>query len=236
MSDLLPLGHSTWETITHLGSAGLILPVWLLAAWGVWWGGQRSALQVWGLSLCAAAGLTLITKLMFMGWGYGIAAVNFTGISGHALLATSVLPPLLGALLAPQGGRLRWLSAGLGLALAVLVGVSRVKLGAHSWSEVMSAWLLGTAVSACALLALGRLNPAPPWARLLPLALLLAFAGRQVTYLPTHEWEMRLAIRLSGAEKPFTREQLKASGGWRARSQASNTSSLSDRPQSFASH
>jgi len=220
MSELFPLGYRTWETITHLGSAGLILPVWLLAALGLWRGGQRSALLCWGLSLGLAASLTLLTKLMFMGWGYGIAAVNFTGISGHAVLATSVLPPLLGAFLAPQGGRLRVLLALLGWSLAILVGVSRVKLGAHSWSEVMSAWLLGTLVSGAALLALGRLNPTPSWARWLPLALLLAFAGRQVTYLPTHEWEMQLAIRLSGAEKPFTREQLKASGGWRARAQA----------------
>lgn len=220
MSELFPLGYRTWETITHLGSAGLILPVWLLAAVGIWWGGQRNALQVWGLGLGLAAGLTLLTKLMFMGWGYGIAAVNFTGISGHALLATSVLPPLLGAFLAPQGGRLRILAALLGGALALLVGVSRVKLGAHSWSEVMSAWLLGSLVSTAALLSLRHLSPAPRWVRWAPLALLWVFAGRQVAYLPTHEWEMQLAIRLSGAEKPFTREQLKASGGWRARAQA----------------
>ncbi|WP_084461431.1 phosphatase PAP2 family protein [Curvibacter gracilis] len=212
MIDWLPSTSHEWEIITRLGSAGLMLPVWLLTWGGVWWARERLAAAVWLLSLGVAVALTLVSKTLFIGWGIGIAAWDFTGFSGHTLLATSVLPILFSVLLAPQQRAWRWLTAAAGLALAALVGVSRVELGAHSVSEVVSAWLLGAMVCLCTLQTLGRMKPLPRLAGVFPLALLL-LAGRGAPHLPTHEWEVRIALKLSGAERPYTREQLQQQSG-----------------------
>lgn len=219
MIDWLPSTSHEWEIITRLGSAGLMLPVWLLTWTGVWWARERLAAAVWLLSLGLAVAVTLVSKTLFIGWGIGIAAWDFTGFSGHTLLATSVLPILFSVVLAPQHRAWRWLTASAGLMLAALVGVSRVALGAHSVSEVVSAWLLGALVSLCTLHALGRMKPLPRLAGAAALALLL-LAGRGAPHLPTHEWEVRIALKLSGAERPYTREHLQQqSGGPRGRAQ-----------------
>lgn len=212
MIDWLPITLQTWENITSLGSAGLMLPVWVLTWLGVWLARERLAAGVWLLTLGVAVALTLISKTLFIGWGIGIAAWDFTGFSGHTLLATSVFPILCSLLLAPQQRQWRWLTAALGLGLAALVAVSRVVLGAHSVSEVVLAWLLGSVVCACTLVALGRIKPFPRLVGLLPLGLLL-LAGHEAPHLPTHEWEVRIALKLSGAERPYTREQLQQQSG-----------------------
>jgi len=154
MTDLSPFTIATsgygWRAVTHLGAAGLLLPVFAAQMVGLWsW--QRALATRWALAVAMAASVALLTKCLFFGSGLGIAALNFTGISGHALLATSIYPVLF-SIHAPQNSP-RWQRAGLYLglavavAVAVAVGVSRIVLGAHSASEVWSAWGLGLLVS-----------------------------------------------------------------------------------------
>lgn len=201
--------HAAWWMLTHLGSAGYVLPVVLMLALGLWRAGQRQAVQVWGLGLGLAAGLTLASKLLFMGWGLGVAELDFTGCSGHTLLATAVLPVLAAALLTPAGGPARRWVALAGWGLAALVGVSRVVLGAHSVSEVLAGGLLG---SLCSAWTLRHLQPTPAPLHLgWPLWLLLALAWwpQGSGHVSTHQIETRLALALSGHERPYTREQLR---------------------------
>jgi hypothetical protein len=93
----------------------------------------------------------------------------------------------------------------IGLMLAVGVGISRVVLGAHSDSEVATAWILGLSVSGLALSAMKTPVQRPWFARLAPLVLLLAFGSATSNYLPTHDWEIELSLLLSGHSKPYTR-------------------------------
>jgi membrane-associated phospholipid phosphatase len=198
-----------WHGFTRLGEAQLLLPALLLAA--LWLalqpGGWRPA-GAWLGGTAAAAMLTTATKVAFIGYGLGLAALDFTGISGHAMFAAATLPPLLhlagGALPAP---RRRALLA-LGVALAAAVAVSRVRVQAHSWSEVAAGWALGMAVSALAL----RAGPWPalPLARWLPLLLAAWLLAGIVTAPPsrTHDWVTRLALAQSGRAQPYQRWQL----------------------------
>jgi len=97
--------------------------------------------------LALAAGLTLSSKVAFIGWGLGIASLDFTGISGHAMLSAATWPVMLSILAArfrPAWQR-RAVAAGYGL--AVLVACSRVVLGLHSPFEVMAGFLLGALAS-----------------------------------------------------------------------------------------
>lgn len=179
-----------------------------MAVTGVWCSGQKRAARTWLVALCGATAVTLVSKSLFLGWGVGIAALDFTGVSGHTLLAASVYPTLFNWLLSPVATRWPYRGAALGLALAAVVAVSRVVLGAHSASEVIIAWLMGLVVSGLVLQArVGSVRP--PWyVRGAPLILLMALHSSTATYLPSHNWEVRLALYLSGHDKPFERHQL----------------------------
>src|SRR5438128_493159 len=104
-----------WFFVTRLGEAQILLPAALLFSW---WLARRVAtrpLVQWWLGLLAgAAAITTATKLAFLGWGIGIAALDFTGISGHAMFAAAVYPLLTAALSSPQTPRWRTLAIALG--------------------------------------------------------------------------------------------------------------------------
>jgi membrane-associated phospholipid phosphatase len=80
--------------------------------------------------------------------------------SGHAFGAMVLFPVLaaaLGVLLRPGWGR--WLAQAALLALAVGIGWSRVRLGAHWPSDVLGGWLWGGAI---ALVLIGGFRWVPP--------------------------------------------------------------------------
>lgn len=211
MPDLSPLSLATtdywWRTVTHLGAAGLVLPVFAAQLIGLW-SAQRALATRWALAVLMAASVVMLTKCLFWGWGLGIATLNFTGISGHALLATCLYPVLF-RIHAPQDSP-RLQSAGffLGLAVAVAVGVSRIVLGAHSASEVWSAWAVGLLVSYATVGALQDHWQHSKLARVSPLLLLLALNSGAASYLPSHDLEVKFALAVSGRAKPFTRHKL----------------------------
>lgn len=208
MYSLWEQSASSWRVLTHLGSSSLLLPLFLLVVWGVWRSGHTVAARTWLSGVLAAAVLTLFSKCLFMGWGIGSATLDFTGISGHAVLAASVYPVLLHWLLAPPPVGLRYLGVVVGLLLAAAIAVSRVVLGAHSASEVIIAWCIGLLVSTLAVRAMPQPGRPPGWVRLAPLLLLFSLHTGTATYLPSHAWEVRLSLVLSGHDKPFTRQHL----------------------------
>ena len=200
-----------WSYITHFGAAGLLAPLTALVAAGLWLGGQRAALVIWVTALALGAALVLTTKIAFMGWGIGSAALDFTGISGHATLATSILPVALALLLTRSHRRTRLLGLALGLLVGGLVSWSRVRVGAHSPSEALVGFALGAAIS---VLAVRVLQPpqsaAPRWVAAAGLASMLMFHQALPDQIPTHRWEQRIAMSLSGRSAPYSRDMLHA--------------------------
>ena len=142
-----------WQAYTRLGEAQILLPAALAVyGWTVWRApAARVCASRWLLCVALAAGLTTLTKVAFIGYGLGSARWDFTGLSGHAMFAAAILPVLMRLLVVDQGPtRVRWAVAG-GYALAMLVAVSRVKVDAHSVSEVVGGALCGGTASAIAL-------------------------------------------------------------------------------------
>lgn len=197
-----------WQVLTHMGSASLLLPITVLMVPGFWMSGHRRVVWAWLPALAMAAFLTLVSKLLFMGWGIGITSLNFTGVSGHTVLAASVLPLLLAALCGTWLPRRALWGVALGLCMAIGVAVSRVVLGAHSVSEVSIAWFMGLAVTLWAMPHLAAGLRPHGLVRLAPWVLLLALHTGSATYLPSHSWEVRLALWLSGHNQPFERRDL----------------------------
>ncbi|MBT0570501.1 phosphatase PAP2 family protein [Curvibacter sp. CHRR-16] len=212
------LDDLSWWTITYWGTSGLLLPASALLLWGWWFGAARSAVAHFVPALLACSALTLASKIAFLGWGWGIRAIDFTGFSGHSMLAAAVLPLLTHSLpwpaalyRWPRGSR--YLPALLGGMLSMLVAFSRVELRAHTPSEALAGWLLGLLVSGFTLRTLYRLPPAPlrhPALLLAPLVLLGSLHSPAATYVPTRKLEVRIALLLSGRDKPHTRAEWKA--------------------------
>lgn len=208
----LGLPWDFWTTVTRLGEAQLLLPTGL--ALGAWFAavGARQGAAVWLGLFSLAFGVTTATKIAFIGWGVGVPRLNFTGVSGHAMHAAAVLPLLLRCLAGARGPNARAVAVTAGLAIAALVALSRVVIGAHSASESVAGFVLGGA-AATATLAWARLPslPLPRWL----LGLLLAAQLINPVAAPslrTHDMVTRLALAVSGHEQPYTRGMLRRRG------------------------
>jgi membrane-associated phospholipid phosphatase len=198
-----------WHVLTRLGEAEILLPAAVLTAMALFFRpGTRKLAICWMLLLGAGAAITTASKVAFIGWGLGWAAINFTGISGHALFASAIYPVLTVACGSGASPRRRQWMLALGCGLALLVAVSRVVVGAHSVSEVLAGLLLGGAVGAATLAYFE--NTALAIRPLVPALLLvwMAVTPFQLQASQTHSLVTRLALSLSGHEAPFTRAAL----------------------------
>jgi membrane-associated phospholipid phosphatase len=201
---------SAWIFVTALGSVGVMGPVALIVAAWLALGYRWKYAGAWLALLGAASGLVALSKIAFIGWGIGVRHLDFTGISGHALMSTAVLPVAIFVALLPARGAMRAIGVALGLALGVWVGVSRVVLDAHSVSEVVAGCALGAVVALAFVWAAwraesGKLAPAPVAASLA--AVVVALHGVPV---PTQHWITEIALGLSGHERPYVRASWKA--------------------------
>ncbi len=196
-----------WHLISRFGDTALLLPCAALLLLSLCHRGEWRAARDWCLAFAAAAALTLASKLAFIGWGIGVPALDFTGFSGHSMMAASLLPVLMHRLAPARWPRLGWTAATLGASLALLVGYSRLPLGAHSASEVVGGLALGFAVSGGTLLAAAPRRRRSPRAPLLLLigALLLGVPASGA-HAPTEQWIEQIALYLSGRARAFQRE------------------------------
>ncbi|WP_249405047.1 MULTISPECIES: phosphatase PAP2 family protein [unclassified Stenotrophomonas] len=157
----------------------------------------------WALALSVVGLTVLASKLAFLGWGIGVARLDFTGFSGHAAMSAAVWPMVM---YVAVGRSPRW-AALLGFALAAAIGYSRIPLNAHSWSEIGAGLALGALGTAWVL---GREKK--PWrlpAHWVALALLLGgCVPLMLPQLRTHQAVVELAKMLSGAAKEFDRSAI----------------------------
>jgi hypothetical protein len=115
---------------------------------------------------------------------------------------------LCGALTLGRSRGVRVCALLFGAALAVLVGISRVKVGAHTSSEVIAGWVLGSSVNLAALALLRA--PREPIGVWIPaaLAVWLMIMPARAPASQTHSIVTRLALTLSGHQRPYTRADM----------------------------
>jgi membrane-associated phospholipid phosphatase len=194
-----------WTIITKFGDAVIILPAAVaIGAWLAASGARRLTLY-WIALFGIAAALVTLTKIAFVGWGIGNARFDFTGISGHTTFAMAVIPTLLYLAVPSTATLWRILAALTGIAFALLIGISRLTLHAHSLSEVVLGCALGLAVS-LGFLRLARGHPMPRLHGAAAVGCIAALiAGLYAQAAPTQHWIERVALSLSGHEQPFRR-------------------------------
>ncbi|MDN3919250.1 phosphatase PAP2 family protein [Roseateles violae] len=200
----------SWQWLSRLGEAQILLPLVLLAAAWLWRGAGQGRLALrWLLSLAFVAALTTLSKLAFMGWAWGVADWDFTGLSGHAMFAAACLPMLAWVALARcRRPLVRRAGVALAFALAAAIAYSRLPLRAHSPSELLLGFALGAAASLVSLAGLPRQLPRLPHRLPAALAAALLILPVSAPRSRTHDWVMALSLQLSGREQPYTRESL----------------------------
>jgi membrane-associated phospholipid phosphatase len=194
-----------WNVITNVGDAAIVVPIAAIFGALLWLGKDQRGALVW-LSLFGISSFSVVaTQAAYAGWGVGIRQFDFTGISGHAMGAASVLPLMgyfIGSRFSHSAGVV---AAAFGGLLAMLVALSRVVLGDHSWSEVTSGYAIGAGISV-ATIAFLRTPPRIFAASIvLAIALLAVVLAAQGTRAPSHRLTVRLALYLSGHTAPFER-------------------------------
>ena len=214
---------SFWPLFTRLGEAQILMPLVALAALWLWLGaGQGQLARRWLLAVGCAVALTTASKLAFIGWEVGLADWDFTGISGHAVCSAAVLPMLGWLLVCGRSRPVRRAGVLGGFALAGLIAWSRLAVDAHSSSEAISGFVLGSLASWIALSGLSRSRSAddkpfaaaggpaasaPRWLQAAVIAslLVLPFSAPRSQ---SHDWVTALSMRLSGRSQPFMRHDL----------------------------
>jgi len=206
---------SAWHLVSRVGESSLLMPC-ALAVFAWLQAGRtppdRGNAARWALTFGVAVALVVASKLAYMGWGIGSRALDFTGLSGHSMMAAAVLP-VLACLLVPARHRaLAAAAVAVGAALAVVVGLSRLALHLHSPAEVVAGLGVGFAASAAFIAWSARPLRAAPWMVAGILATLALAAPLPAVSLPTHGVLERIASHLAGRDQPYRRGEWREAG------------------------
>lgn len=202
-----------WRWFVVPGSALCVLPLVLLWGAALWpRADARRAVLCWWTAVAVAVLMAAGSKIAFYGWGTGVRAWDLTCFSGHTVLAFSLWPVALAVLVPARPHGLRLLAVLAGIAFAVLIAVSRVKLRAHPIPEVVAGMMLGGVVAAIGLRALWRHALAPrATATVLGLlvlgAALATLPGGHFPMLPTERWLAHVGAALAGRDAPVDRRR-----------------------------
>ncbi|MET3107077.1 membrane-associated phospholipid phosphatase [Oxalobacteraceae bacterium GrIS 2.11] len=136
-----------WHLLSALGNSIITMPIALAIAIWLYVSKERLMALNWCLLLGVSLVLVVATKIAFIGWGIGIESLDFIGISGHATRGAAVYPVLFyyGLQRAPR--KLNTFPVYCGVVLGILIAISRVMVHAHSISEIVSGWVLGSVVA-----------------------------------------------------------------------------------------
>ena len=202
-----------WPTLhflTYFGDSMLLIPTAIvMAVLMTWKSSERRTVWYWCLVFCATGAIVSLTKVAFMGFGFGSAHLNFTGVSGHTAMSATLWPVMLWLLSGRFSGTLRILAVAFGYLIPILVGVSRLLLSYHSTSEVVTGLILGFTLSSAFLVSQRSVRlqgfSALQLSVALLLPLLLLSQGRLAT---TQQFLQRLSVQIAGIEHPWTRGDL----------------------------
>ncbi len=206
---LIPGPLPAWALLGRLGEAQLLLPamaatvLWLLRT-----PANRPLAAAWVMGMLAAALLTTLSKVAFIGWELGYAPLDFSGLSGHSMFAAAVLPVLMRVAAGHAAPPWPRLAIAAGYLLALLIAVSRLKTGTHSVADVVPGFALGALASAASMrFTLAPRAPALGWlaAGLAAWLLVLPFSA---PVSRSHDWVTQLSLQVSGRDKPYTRYQM----------------------------
>ncbi len=147
--------------LTDFADQAVIVPLVLAVAVALVIQGWRRGAVTWLLVVAAVFFATLLSKLAFLACSPLFAPLTVHSPSGHVAAATVTVGGLVAMLTNRRSAVLP-----AAILAALVIGISRLLLGAHSVPEVVIGALIGLAGAA----ALPRFAGPPPRLRLVPLA------------------------------------------------------------------
>ena len=160
---------------------------------------------MWALFFGIGMTLVVVTKMAFVGWGIGVASVEFAGFSGHAMRAAAVYPVACFLAFRSSGSGVRHLATAAGVVFAILIAISRVPVLAHSVSESVTGCVLGLSIAAAFI---WYASTEHHWAlsrMLVVLCFPIVLIAPNVEPVPAEMWITKAALYLSGRDQPYTR-------------------------------
>lgn len=200
----------SWRTLTWFGDSIILIPLAVIIALIMpWKNDDRRAVWLWILAFCLAGAIVSLSKIAFMGFGFGSVRFNFTGFSGHSALASTLWPVMFWLLSASVASFWRKMFIAVGYMVPLLIGCSRLMLNAHSDSEVISGLVLGYSISTAFLFSQRRSRLQALSALQLSVALLvplLIMANGHIA--PTQRLLAQFSASFAGLQKSWTRADL----------------------------
>ena len=133
-----------WNAISDFGDAAVTLP--LAVGCAIWIASSdRRLAAYWLIFLAAGVALVGTTKILYAGCGVEVDENGFRILSGHTMLLSAVWMICIALFLRRAG--LASVGITLGLTSSALIGAARVFEEAHTVSEVIAGWLLGSTVA-----------------------------------------------------------------------------------------
>lgn len=136
--------------ITSLGSVATLVVVALSAAAILWAGRRRVSVALLFLALSTGAAVNFILKAVFGRPRPRVVAPLADALtasfpSGHAMMAAITYGTVAFLVGRMAKGALRWVTWAGAALLVVLIGLTRIYVGAHYPSDVVAGWLAGIA-------------------------------------------------------------------------------------------
>jgi membrane-associated phospholipid phosphatase len=133
-----------WNAISNFGDAAVTLPLavgcalWVAAC-------DRRVAAYWLIFLSVGMAIVGATKILYAGCGIEIRDIGFRVVSGHTMLSSAVWTTCIALFLRRAG--LMSVGVTLGLVSGAIIGAARVFEEAHTLSEVVAGWALGSAIA-----------------------------------------------------------------------------------------
>ncbi|HZW20828.1 phosphatase PAP2 family protein [Noviherbaspirillum sp.] len=205
-----------WKELTALGDASITLPAAIVIALLLLAPTTRGLALRWFVLFGAMLACVVATKLAFLAWGAGIAEINFTGISGHSSRSAAVWPALAFVLVWNSSKATRRNVVALSFVIAALISASRVIIDAHSLSEALLGFVLGSVVSMLFMQRAAAYQPRPVGHPILAVGAVILVGSALLGPAPTKTWMRELAFYLTDRDEPYSRNELmQGTGGAR---------------------
>lgn len=157
--------HATLDNImldiSLLAQKEVIIPAILIFfAWLMIRKQWRIALHALMLGILAAGGTFVIKHILKSPrpWGIAMNPETYSMPSGHVTLATALYMGLAFLVALSVQPKRRWPIFTIGILIAFAVGVSRMYLGAHWFTDVLAAWLFSAAILIFVIISFERVN------------------------------------------------------------------------------
>lgn len=146
-----PRYDDVFLNIMLLGQKEVILPVVIaLFGWLIIKKRWRAAFHALALGFLAAASIFVVKNIIQTPRPWGIVQnlneASFSMPSGHTTLATTLFMGLAFLMARSMRSNFRWPIYTVALLITLAVGIARLYLGAHWFTDVLGGWLLSTAI------------------------------------------------------------------------------------------